>query len=424
VKRIIRIGSIGLVIAGAIAGAGEVFAEVPAISLSVNKDGVSRNITIFGTPRTQVPVALLGAGTQVTKSFRANGCGHIVIPNAASYAGLIVAGKGVNVNSAFLASPIAPPTCQGMVSSALPTASHANNALGELHSAWNIGDGKLLLSPGADATAPNGRFVDGSYQDNSAKQRFVTLNACGLGTVSKVSTSTSISVNGGTAVDIGSLTDISPLRCSGAKVVGAEYDHPASFTGNLPDVFKDSQNSIYFKVDSNAAVVVGLASQPAARSVTSDRCGGLTLGSQMRPYTTPFTIGSDTIDPAALSVGLKPNCKKKSDGSYAYDVAPTANITTSAGQVFVKSTTGYPTGFGDRRILSITASASATRNLKANTCGLASIKSKATNPIVSALGFTYKGISYTVNDLPLGAASCVNAGTSASPNYKLYRALN
>ena len=241
--------------------------------------------------------------------------------------------------------------------------------------------------------------------------------------VSKVSASALIAVNNGTAQAVNGLPTSNGLRCLGDKVTGSESDFSSSFPSPLPDVYKDASNNIYFKTSAGATVPVGLAAQSATRSVTSDRCGGLTVGSATRPQDTPFTINGVSIDPASLSVGLKPSCKL-SGGSYAYDVEPTGNFKTSSGQVFVKTTTANPTGFGDRRILSITTSGSATRNLKANACGIASIRSTSSAPITGATEFSHNGNNYTVTDLPVHTASCVNAGTSASPNYQLFRALN
>ncbi len=427
-KRIIRIGSIGLVIAGAIAGGNSANAEVPALSTTQNPNGSSIDVTIFGTPRTQVPLSISGSGTQVSKSFRANGCGHVIIPKAASYAGLTVNGVLINTAKVFTATAIAPPTCQGTESSILPLPTHdydGGNGI-TFSQSWNIGGGSILFKVPVVANAPNGRMVDAAYADNSAKSRFVSLNACGLAKVTKVARTAIITVNNGTAVDLSTFTGglSAPLKCAGDKVVGEVNDFSAIFTQSLPTVYKDPQNSIYFVGSAGATVSVGLAAQPATKSITSDRCGGLTRGSRLTPQTAPFTIGSQTIDPSTLPVGLKPNCKSTA-GVYAYDVTPTNDILkTSDGVVFVKATTANPTGFGDRRIVQITTSGSATRSLKANSCGIASIKSTTSKPILGTVTFEFGGTNYTVSDLPVHAASCVNAGTSAAPDYKLYRALN
>lgn len=419
-KRLIKFGSTGLAICGAIAITGEASAQIPAISQSPDTVAGQYRVTIYGTPRTQVPVSISGAGTEVSRQFRANGCGHVIIPNAADYAQLMIGEFNISTATTFDDPAIAPPTCLGTTSSQLPSP-HNSPAVGRTNS-WNLGDGRLLVTVPVDANAPNGRMVDVTYSDNSPRSRFVSLNACGLGTITRVGGSASISVNEGTPIEIGNIPQISPLRCLQATVIGAESDHPSVLTASLPDVFKDYSNNLYFKGSSGATIPVGLEGQAATRSVTSDRCGGLTVGSATRPQTSAFTIGSDTIDPASLSVGLKPNCKKQTDGSYAYDVAPTGNITTSAGQVFVKSTTAYPTGFGDRRILQITSTGSATRSLRANACGIANIRN-SNNSITPSTQFTHNGNNYTVSNLPIFEVSCVNTGTSAAPNMQLYRGL-
>jgi hypothetical protein len=274
---------------------------------------------------------------------------------------------------------------------------------------------------GLDTEAPNGRFVDFTYQDNSGKSRFISLNGCGLGSIKSSNGAGSISVNGGTATAIGNIPiKQGGLRCSLAQVLGADGDFTLP---TLATVFKDTENNIFFKTTAGASILVGLDSQASTKSVTSDRCGGLTIGSQLSPQTTPFTLNGATIDPSSLSVGLKPNCKL-TGGSYAYDVVPSGNFKTSSGQVFVKNDSTYPTGFGDRRILQITTTGTGSKSLTANACGLATIRSTTSSPIIGSTAFTYAGSSYTVADLPVDKATCANTGTSASPSYQLFRALN
>lgn len=416
-KRLIKFGSIGLVMAGAIAISGEAFAQVTVYSTQTPE---GYELSIVGTPRTQIPVTVSSGGSTVTKSFRANGCGHVVIPNAASLANLNVGGQFRNVTQALTASPIALPTCQGTTSSTLPATHDTNSSIGT----WNLGDGKILATVPVAANAPNGRLIDATYLDNSPKSRFVTLNACGIGKVTKLSSSANVSVDGAAAALVSSFTDLgSPLRCKGNLLMGSSQSFDFSSTP-LPFVFRDANNSVFIAASggAGATVSVGLASQSQTRSLTSDRCGGLTVGTKTNPQTTPFTIGSDTIDPATLSTGLKPSCKL-TGGSYAYDVTPSGNFKTSDGQVFVKSTAGNPTGFGDRRIVSVVTTAASTRNLKADQCGIATIRSTTSSPIANSFGFSYDGSNYTVGSLPVAEVACVNAGTSASPDYELYRKL-
>ena len=412
-KRIIKFGSIGLVIAGAIAVVGEAYGQVPALSKKNGIGGVQ--ITIFGTPRTQVPVALSGLGTQVKKSFRADACGLIVIPNANQYANLTTPAGSVNVSAVFLRPVASKPTCTmpGFIVSSLPNSPDQ---------AWNLGNNSILIATGIDASAPNGRFVDVTYSDNSPKSRFVSLNACGLGSVKAANTLGSIALDNGSPIAIGALPFIGAgLRCSGAIVLGSQNDFPT--IPALPIAFKDDNNNIFIKTTAGATVTVGLEAQASTKSATSDRCGGLTIGSQLSPQTTPFTLNGVTIDPSTLSVGLKPNCKNNG-GTYAYDVTPTGNFKTSNGQVFIKNDATYPEGFGDRRILQITTTGSANRSLTANQCVLATIRSTNSSPILSTTTFTYNNNTYEVGNLPIEKAACYNVGDSNVPRYELFRALN
>jgi hypothetical protein len=403
-KRLIKFGSVGLVIAGAIAISESAFAQVPAATRFVNAQS-QYTIYITGTPRTQVPVALGNLQSTVTRTFSSNGCGHVIIPNANLLSSLTTPVGSVNLTNVLARPMIAPPVCTGQTSTALGTSAD---------SAYNLGDNRVLINLGSDSTAPSGKRVDFTYTDNSPRQAFVSLNACGVGSINSrtLSNTATIAINGGAPVEFSTLPS-SQLRCGGTNVLGLDANFP---TPSVPDTWIGTEGStqyVFHKTTPNATVEYQTSSAaPVNRSVTSDRCGGLTIGTATSPQLSDFSIGGTLISVGSLPVGLRPTCKLTS-GTYAYDVVPSGNFKTSDGRVFLKSIPSLPTGFGDRRIYTIsTQGSTTTRTARANGCGIA------------RLPFETNMINGTFSDFNLSdpfSATCVR-GTGNT--FSIFKKLN
>jgi len=393
-KRLIRFGSIGLVIAGAIAVSGEVFAQTvpPEISMyyKTSANGNSYSILLTGTPRTQIPVTLSGQTVTRTKSAKINTCGHHIITNASSYTSYVLAGI----------APVNLATVQSLAESPDPlcVAGQSTPITGE---AIKLSGDRILLK--TLVTSANGRFLDATYTKAETKSKYVTLNQCGIGTVSiGTSLDGSIAVNGGTSALLTSFSAgvIPAVKCIG-NVIGVYGAFP------LDTEFKNSKGDYIVRTNPSAKLSFTIpGSTPVTKSVTSDRCGGLVLGSATNPQTDAFSINGVTVDPATLSVGLKPSCKL-TGSTYAYDVAPSGNFKTSSGQVFLKSTTANPTGFGDRIIHQFIASNSnGLKTYTANACGMITVKNPA-----SLLDST--GGAIDLATLPLKEMACATVNGNA-----------
>ncbi len=415
-KRLIKFVSIGLVIAGAIATGGQASA-VPEISKRTNSADSKIVFTFFGTPRTQIPVTIVEPISS-KKTLKADECGLIVIPDAATLGTISVAGQSsIQTSSVLSRTAIGVPPCNTLNGSVILPSSPDN--------LWNIGEGKILSWVGPTSGSISKRLIDVSYISAQPKSRFVSLNGCGLGSIKTGITSFNsgnptrerIGI-GNTLVNMISVPDVpEALLCSGSSVVGASTTPP-------PDAFKDAANNITFFGTPNATISVGLEGAASSRSVTSDRCGGLTIGTLSNPIASgaSFTIDSESIDTTGFATALKPTCKLIS-GSYAYDVVPSGNFRTPQGLVFLKNSTAKPSGFGDRRIYNLGVNGTSARSLKLNACGLGTIKSPATAPFNTNTSFTYNSQPYTVGGLTEDFAICKNAGTSSTPNWKTYRVL-
>lgn len=429
-SKLFSVLTLGLIASGAIASS--VSAQtIPALSRTAIVDGKAK-ITVFGSPRTQALLSTVGLNSPVVKSYNANACGFVRITNANAYAGEgtykdhLGATKTINPRGAITTqTPQAIPTCNpttGQMSFPLD-----NFAITPLYQnvggLMKVSDTEVVLYTQGNIT---NRVVDFTFNDNETKQKYIPLNACGIGSLNitgaaDVAASNWVGVNGAQPSDISTL----PLIASGIRCIKDRvYGTPADFTVAVPDVYKNDRNDIFIKTAANQEVNIGIAGIETTRSVTSDRCGGITLGSTSNPQTTAFTLDSESFDPSTMPTALKPSCKKNATGLYAYDVEPTGNFKTAGGQVFIKSTTASPSGFGDRRILTATVAASSTKKVIADKCGIAKLTSSASNPYTDTTSFTYGGNPYTVGSLPVNSTACQNTGTTAAPNYELFTALN
>ena len=414
-KRLIKFGSIGLVIAGAIAIGGEAFAQIPPISRYSQIDSTTGATTgiyvrITGTPRTQVPVTIAGQPQTTTKQVRLNSCGFGTIDATNIQT---IAFSQSNGSSTYTVGPTEIPTA----TSPIPTCVNGNSSLDNITAGAapvviNLGGGKILINA---LKFPNnqGRVIDVAITKTVSKEKFVTLNVCGVGQISlgadTIPAEATIAVNGGTPTQINGLPNgntVPVVDCAGSALA-VNVGIPAGAT------FKNAAGDFFIKSASSGITLPTGAT--TTKSVTSDRCGGITVGSITNPQTTPFTLNGttiDPIDPATLTTGLKPNCKLGTGGDYAYDVAPSGISKLSDGRVFVATTTANPTGFGDRLIYTMNFTASATaKTYNSDACGV--IRVKQTTPAFTEI--TVDGNPYVMADLQTREFNCKRTAAGAIP---------
>lgn len=412
-KRLINFGSIGLGIAGAIAVSGEAFAQsIPALSQysSTNAAGVtSRFLRIVGTPRVQVPVTIAGQPVTSRLQVRLNNCGQAIINGTDAESVSYTRDQNNGFPTGEIAADTLPTTAVPSCDSATGLSS-LSNADANTPPAYNVGNGRILINA-LRPTTNQGRVIDVFVKRTQTRERFVSTNACGIGTLNlgdsaTITPTTTVSVNGAAAVGINSILNagaVPAVDCIGS-VVGLQSGFP------IGTRFKNSDGDIF--ISSGSPLVATLPSGGTVnRSVTSDRCGGITLGSATNPQTASFTINGVTIDPSTLSTGLRPNCVLGAGGSYSYDVAPTGSVKLSDGRVFVATTTANPTGFGDRLIYTIsTASQAASRTFNRDACGV--VRIRQTTPAFSEINLS-NGDTVSVASLDTRDYACRNRNGSA-----------
>ena len=416
-NRLFKFELVGLVGLGAIVvGLNEASAQVPELSRRFNHSNQKIVFTIFGTPRTQVPITI-SEPKPARKILKTDTCGYVLIPDAASYGqDFTINGQPINGTVTLQAPTSTTPSCVNGVAGQVSPSPNGNNA-------WNLGDGYIMAFTGTSGNG-NARLVDLIYTDTQPRSKFISLNQCGLGSTT-LSTS-GITLDSSYQVAVGenplSLMSATPqtqgaLKCYGDAVIGVGGTPP-------PTVSKDWDDNIAFFGTPNASIEVGLEGAASSRSVTSDRCGGLTIGSISNPISvgSSFTIDGEAVDTTGYPVALKPSCKLIG-GSYAYDVAPSGNFRTPQGLIFLKNTTLKTSGFGDRRIYNFGINGASARTVKLNQCGLGVIKNPTTSPFNANTSFVY-GSTFTVGALPVTKSICTNIGTLASPDWQLYNLLN
>ena len=404
-KRLIKFSAL-MAIAAIATGTGvyEAFAQVPSIFVQQAASGT--RVGISGTPRTQVAVTFTPTnpnfGQPRTRPIRVNACGFAVVPNANTFSGSIsYAAQTVTVAS-ILALPVREvPTCiNGVSSSPLP--------ITQQNGAYNAPNNSILLV----GLTPS-RVLDLTYSDSSPVSRFVSLNACGFGLTTPPANYGNISVNGGAPVDWGSLP-ISLFNCLG----GNTFAKASSITPapTIPASFRDGTSIWYFGAPFTE-IVTTFEGAPNVRSATSDRCGGLLLGSATNPVNGTVKVNGISLDTSTLPTATaRPRCLL-SGGNYAFEFAPTApNFRLPNGQVFLSEVTGLniqgaaPNKFGDRSILNVEVPGVRTVNSRTNACGLAQIRSSSNSPILAATLFTKAGGNQeTFSNLPeFAAPRCTN----------------
>ncbi len=403
-KRLIKFGLFGVAIAGAIASGDQAFGQVPSVFVQTGTSG--NRVGVSGTPRTQVPVTFTptnpNLGQPRTRPIRVNACGFAVVPNANTLGNTIsYLAQTANV-SAVLALPVREvPTCvNGVPSSPLPTT--------QQNGAYNAPNNSILLV----GLTPS-RVIDLTYTDSSPVSRFITLNQCGFGLTTPPANYGNISVNGGAPVDWGSLP-VSLFNC----VSGNTFARAASVTPapTIPATFRDG-TSIWYYGAPFTEITTTFEGAPNIRSATSDRCGGLLLGTATNPVNgtvkvNGLSVNTDTLPTAAA----RPRCLL-SGGNYAFEFVPTApNFKLPNGQVFLSEVVGLNINgapvnkFGDRSILNVEVPGVRTVNSRTNACGLAQIRSTSNAPILLATLFTKSGSAQeTFSNLPeLVAPRCTN----------------
>lgn len=415
-KRLIKFGSVSLVICGAIAIAGEAFANIPAISqyntTNQTTGVVTRFVRIVNTPRVQVPVTIAGQPQTATRQVRLNACGQAIL--SASGITLISFNSGVvesgNVGVPDLLAAAAEPTPTCDTATGASSLNNDPNAGLMIRPVINIGGGRVLINAGK-LPSNQPRVIDVAVTQNQTRQRFVSTNACGIATINLGETSSipngaTIAVGNGAAVAINTLPSggsVPMTDCAGSAVaVNTGFPSGTNFKNAAGDLFIASPSSQNIQVTLPTGATVN-------RSVTSDRCGGITIGSATNPQTSAFTLNGVSINPDTLATGLKPNCREVS-GSYSYDVGATGSVKLSDGRIFVATTASNPTGFGDRRIYTISTTAAASpRNYGRDACNVVRIR-QTTPPfdsIDTSLG------SFTVSELPTREYLCRNVGGSS-----------
>jgi hypothetical protein len=383
VKRLIKFSA--LIAIAAIATGTEVyeaFAQVPSIFVQQATSGT--RVGVSGTPRTQVPVTFTPSDPNVgqprTRPIRVNACGFAVVPNANTFSGSISYEAQTVTVASILALPVreVPDCVNGVPSSPLP--------ITQVNGAYNAPNNSILLV----GLTPS-KVLDLTYSDSSPVSRFVSLNACGFGLTTPPANYGNISVNGGAPVAWGSLP-VSLFNCvSGNTFAKASSITPAP---TIPATFRDG-TSIWYYGAPFTEITTTFEGAPNIRSATSDRCGGLLLGSATNPVSgtvkvNGLSVNTDTLPTAAA----RPRCLL-SGGNYAFEFVPTApNFKLPNGQVFLSEVVGLningaaPNKFGDRSILNVEVPGVRTVNSRTNACGLAQIRSTSNAPILAATLFT------------------------------------
>ncbi|TYQ29191.1 hypothetical protein PseudUWO311_03415 [Pseudanabaena sp. UWO311] len=84
-QKLIRVGSICLAIAGAIATGQEAFAQLPSVFKVQNPTSGVQSVVVTGTPRTQIPISFTGRTVTKKIPIRTNACGFGILRNASQY---------------------------------------------------------------------------------------------------------------------------------------------------------------------------------------------------------------------------------------------------------------------------------------------------------------------------------------------------
>jgi hypothetical protein len=396
VKRLIKFSAL-IAIAAIATGTGvyEAFAQLPSVFVQTGTSGT--RVGVSGTPRTQVPVTFTPSNPNVgqprIRTIRTNACGFVVVPNANALGGSIsYLAQTVTVSSVLALPVIEAPNCvNGVPSSPLPQT--------QQNGAYHAPNNSILLT----GLTPS-KVLDLTYTDSSPVSRFITLNACGFGLTNPPANYGNISVNNGTAVNWGSLAP-SAFTCfqNNTFAKASTLTPPPT----IPATFREGTSIGYYGAPFTE-IITTFEGAPNIRSATSDRCGGLLLGSATNPVSgtvkvNGLSVNTDTLPTAAA----RPRCLL-SGGNYAFEFVPTSpNFKLPNGQVFLSEITGLNINgapinkFGDRSILNVEVPGVRSVTTRTNACGLATIRSTSNAPILPATLFTKSGSAQeTFSNLP------------------------
>jgi len=358
VKRLIKFGSVGLVIAGAISIGGEAFAQLPTL-FRVEKPtptGIRASYFIKSTPRTQVEVELSGGVSTKTLPVRSNACGIAVLSSATKYNGLtLVSEAGSFQPETILAgAAVLVPEClpNGQLATPLPSGSG---------SIINGGSGRIILV----GLTPD-RVRDVTYSSPNVSKKFVSTDACGIGSLTSSSSGfTQVNLSGVTTAL--SALPLQNFLCRSGVVFSKSLTAPLPVTATANG--KSVSVSGLPPLQPYPFTVVGGS---VTISATTDRCGGLTLGTASNPLTGTIQIKGVSFDTTTVGSGAKPNCVLNSNGSYSYQSSP-SNVRLSNGQLYIYQIPGL--SLESREIVPVTSGANRVVNQTANSCGIATYKS-------------------------------------------------
>ena len=419
-KRLIKFGSVGLVIAGAAIAGGEAFAQLsmPDLYLQTRisaQSGTTFRLGVKGTPNTIKRIGFSGISSNRTRSIRVDSCGVGTIANVQSItSGFINTPAGqFNASTVAASTPIIRPTCtNGVLSSPLPTTGNI----------FNVGGGTILIK----GLAPN-TVQDISYTDTAPQNRNVTINACGFGVITIPSSATSVALEGGSSAEISSLQRAS-FSCINGDLYASQLPSIVANQVAIPPIADLTRNStnVFIKTTPLGLVPLTVKGAVTTRSVTSDRCSGLVIGSTSAPITGTVTINGVSIDTSNLPINTLKTCGQYSEGGetgYAYATGNVnspwdANLTsfrTNDGRVFIRNYPGL--SIGSRSILALSTTSDRNVSLTANACGIATLRSTTSYPLTTGTEFTLNSVTQTVGSLPDGVAPrCTSTGLTYKVN--------
>lgn len=424
-KRLVKFGSIGFVIAWAIATSGQASAQntLPPVFKVVNPITSVQSLVVTGAPRTQIPVAFTGGDVTRTVSVRGNPCGFAVLRNAAQYGtsvlSAVIGNTPVSFSPQVATAPgdaVGVPTCTGTDFSNAATSFPLPPLLqGQIFRATKVADGSVLLQG-----LTLNRVQDFTYEQPANISRFITTNACGYGTSAIPTGSAAVAVNNGAPVAGGIFNlPIFAVACQNGALFGAG----GTIASTLPSAFRDSSNNVYFTGATTQSTAFSFPNIANTRSVTSDRCGGLLIGSIANPVFGVIRINNVNFDTGSVPAGARPRCLLTA-GVYGFETPPT-NVRPSAGQAYLVTVPTLqiqaplrPNGFADRSIVTLETPGQRTVNATTNTCGVAVLRSTTfgNNPS-TLIGLPSASANVTVASLPLRSPDrCVQGATQVRLN--------
>jgi hypothetical protein len=410
-----------LIASGAIFGAGgDAFAQltIPDLYMQTSvssTSGTTFKLGVAGTPNTIKKVAFSGISSSKTSGIRVNSCGFGKISNVQSLTSGVVNTPSGSFNAATVAgsTPILEPTCtNGVLSSELPTTGNA----------FNLGKGTVLVK-GLTANT----VQDFTYTTTAPQNRNVTINSCGFGVVTIPDSASSATIEGSSAVSLASLQRAN-LTCTGGDLYASPLIASVTNQLSIPAIADVSraETSVFIKTTPFNIIPVTITGAASSKSVTSDRCSGLLIGSDTNPISGTVKINGVSVDTSTLPIGTIRACGQYTEGGdtgYAYATgninspwdANLASFRTGTGRVFIRNYPGLT--IGSRSILTLETTGDRNVSLTANKCGIATLRSSTSYPLTESSTFTYSGTTQTIASIDNGAAPrCTSAGLTYKVN--------